>query len=81
MLLATSRLCRAWKALGAVLLGITAEGAGLVEEVSAAELSLQSEKRKTLVSYKLHRTTHEVALTMSCRWPNVTKNQAGLLEA
>lgn len=55
VLLATSLLCRAWKALGAVLLGITADGAGLVEEVSAAELSLQSEqKRKTPVSNKLH---------------------------
>lgn len=56
VLLATSLLCRAWKALGAVLLGITADGAGLAEEVSAAELSLQSEqKRKTPVSNKLHR--------------------------
>lgn len=52
-LLATSLLCRAWKALGAVLLGITADGAGLMEEVSVAELSLQSEqKRKALLSDK-----------------------------
>lgn len=52
MLLATSLLCRAWKALGVVLLGITEDGAGLVEEVSVAELSLQSkqEREKTLVS-------------------------------
>lgn len=56
VLLATSLLCRAWNALGAVLLGMTADGAGLVEEVSAAELSLQSEqKRKTPVNDKLHR--------------------------
>lgn len=58
VLLATSLLCKAWKALGAVLLGITADGAGPVAEVSAAELSLRSEqKRKTLVSDKLHRAT------------------------
>lgn len=52
-LLATSLLCRAWKALGAVLLGITADGAGLMEEVSVAELSLQSkQKRKAPLSDK-----------------------------
>lgn len=45
VLLATSLLCRAWKALGAVLLGITADGAGLMEEVSVAELSLQSKQK------------------------------------
>lgn len=44
LLLATSLLCRAWNALGVVLLGMRGDGAGLVEEVSAAELSLRSEK-------------------------------------
>lgn len=59
-LLATSLLCRAWKALGAVLLGITADGAGLVEEVSAAELSLRSEhKRNIPVNDELHRARRD----------------------
>lgn len=38
VLLATSLLCRAWKALGVVLLGMAADGAGLTE-LSAAEPS------------------------------------------
>lgn len=40
VLLATSLLCRAWKALGVVLLGMAADGAGLTE-LSAAEPSLE----------------------------------------
>lgn len=39
-LLATSLLCKEWKALGAVLLGIMAEGVELREGVSATEFSL-----------------------------------------
>ena len=45
VLLATSLLCRAWKALGVVLLGMAADGAGLTE-LSAAEPSLQNKQKK-----------------------------------
>lgn len=41
--LATSLLCRAWNAPGVVLLGTAADGAGLEEEVSTAELSLKKQ--------------------------------------
>lgn len=77
VLLATSLLCRAWKALGAVLLGITADGAGLAEEVSAAELSLRSkQKRKTPVSDKRHRGQGEMPLTASCQGLTATQRDS-----
>lgn len=54
VLLATSLLCRAWKALGVVLLGMVADGAGLTE-LSAAEPSLQNkQKKKMFLGDKLH---------------------------
>jgi len=54
VLLATSLLCRAWKALGVVLLGMAADGAGLTE-LSAAEPSLQNkQKKKMFLGDKLH---------------------------
>lgn len=46
-LLATSLLCKEWKALGAVLLGIMAEGVELRVGVSAAEFSLENKQRNT----------------------------------
>lgn len=58
VLLATSLLCRAWKALGAVLLGMVADGAGLTE-LSAAEPSLQNKKKKMFLGDKLHVATQE----------------------
>lgn len=54
VLLATSLLCRAWKALGVVLLGMAVDGAGLTE-LSAAEPSLQNkQKKKMFLGDKLH---------------------------
>lgn len=47
--LVTNLFCRAWKALGAVLLGIVTEGVGLTEEgLSVAGLGLGNEKENAV---------------------------------
>ena len=73
VLLATSLLCRAWKALGAVLLGITADGAGLAEEVSAATLSLRNKRRERLQLTINVTGQGKMVWTTGCHWPNATQ--------